>query len=135
MSEINITGNGILDEIDAPLPDTSLVDYSHLINYNITKESRQKSRIVLNDYVASINNEVLMTNTRNGPIQIFLTDNPCQNFIVGFTDIYGSWEQNNLIIRRNGRNIMSKQEDLFCDISHSYIQLIYIDHKLGWVIV
>lgn len=56
---------------------------------------------------------------------------PSQGDRVGFTDVGGTWNSNNLTIGRNGQTIIGDASDLVCNVQHAVVVLAF-DTTRGW---
>lgn len=91
------------------------------------------------DYV-EVSNDILLENkqfalvdTSNGTITISLPSNPNNFDKIGFKDLTGTWNTNNLIIDPSGRTIMGDNEQLVVDIPYMSFVLLY--YNGNWTIL
>ena len=65
--------------------------------------------------------------TTSGVITITLPSNPSNFQWIDFLDLKSKFETNNLIIARNGKNIMGLAEDMTINTNNESFRLVYIN--------
>lgn len=91
--------------------------------------------VKVDDYTASNNDGILADTTTSGFILTLPLDPSISN-LVGVIDYATNFAttSGNLIIDRNGENIMGLSENLICNINDAAFELIYSDVIQGWKI-
>jgi hypothetical protein len=74
-------------------------------------------------------------NTSAGAVTVTLPLVPTVGDVIGFTDLTGSFDINNLIVSGNGKLIMGDPTNLFSDVKFSAFRLGYSGVTYGWRIV
>jgi len=78
------------------------------------------------------NNYYFLYNTFLRSLTLTLPQFPKIDQTIEIRDFASSWNRNNLIINSNGNRILSKIEDLICDVKDQYVLLKYINKEIGW---
>lgn len=109
------TGNRLMVEDDAFCTKTlkSPSGYSSLVWDNGIKwqDGIGNWQKITTNYAAK-NADKLSANTSSGALQITLPSNPGQFEEIIIADHFASWQNNNVLVLRNGSLIENKQEDL-----------------------
>lgn len=71
------------------------------------------------------------SDTTSGAFTATLPASPAQGDRIGFTDVGGAWNANNLTVGRNGNNIIGAASDLVCNVQHQVVVLAW-DATRGW---
>lgn len=90
---------------------------SHLLNVNIRK--------VDDHYVGKIN-DIILVDTRNKEVEIYLPANPKQFSQIKIIDIYDNFNINNVIVEGNGKRIKELYERIILDQKGVSATLMYI---------
>lgn len=83
------------------------------------------------NYTASAK-DGLFINTSAGIVTVTLPPAPAAGDYIHFLDLNGTFATNNLVINRNGKNIIGAASDLTVDINNSGLTLVYTDTTNGW---
>lgn len=86
------------------------------------------------NYTAS-NQDCILANTSAGSFTVTLPGSPNQYDRVTIVDVMGTFETNNLIVARNGQNILGDGENLTLDVNFYRVDLIYLNASEGWVFI
>ncbi len=81
------------------------------------------------------NGDHLLVDTRGGPFAITLPAVPSPGNAVTLSDYGNSWSTNPLTVLRNGSLIQGLADDLSCNYTDNYVQLVYQSVTLGWTIL
>ena len=124
-----VSGTGVL----VPSGATVLV-YSDGTNVNLGMQD--KGYITVNSatvttYTTSAG-EQIFANTTTNPITITLPASPSTGDEVSFIDARGTFGSNNLIIDRNGSNILSTAANLTLSTNGAAFTLVFVDSTRGW---
>lgn len=74
----------------------------------------------------------LFVDTSAGIVTVTLPSSPSAGDYIHFLDLGGTFATNNLVIDRNGSNIIGIASDLVVDINNSGLTLVYTDTTNGW---
>jgi hypothetical protein len=77
-------------------------------------------------------NDGLFVNTSVGIVTVTLPASPSLGDSIHFLDLEGTFATNNLVIDRNGNNIIGIASNLVVDINNSGLTLVYTDATNGW---
>lgn len=77
-------------------------------------------------------NDAIMANTTSASFALTLPANPLANDTIRVADYGGTFSINNLVIARNGKNIIGLAQDYTCDIANETRTFQYIDVTQGW---
>jgi len=89
--------------------------------------------IVTSAFSATVWDELYCDTTAIGAFAVTMPPGPSLGDSVRFVDMNNSFETNNMIIDRNGENIMGLAENLIVDINRSF-DLRYSNTTEGWCI-
>ena len=132
----------IADGITAQLPEGTISD--NTVGTDTTWSSSKIQQELLasgefNTYSVVTSNKTIVAkefcyvDTTAGEVIITLPTNPNDNDIVGFVDFKSNFDNNRLIVARNGKNIMGLAEDLEVTSKNIAFKLIYKNND--WRIV
>ena len=80
----------------------------------------------------AVHKDGLFVDTSAGIVTVTLPASPSAGDYVHFIDLDGTFATNNLIINRNGSNIIGVASDMTVDINNSGLTLVYTDATNGW---
>ena len=80
----------------------------------------------------AVHKDGLFIDTSAGIVTVTLPASPSAGDYVHFIDLDGTFATNNLIVDRNGSNIIGVASDLTVDINNSGLTLVYTDATNGW---
>lgn len=115
---------------------TSLADADNKLDsaiYSLSASINPHYVIKTSNYTAASSDQIL-ADTSSSSWTLTLPASPSANVFVDVADYSGDFSTNNLVIGRNGKNIMSLAQDLDLDIDNTDIRLIYVDSTIGWKI-
>lgn len=92
-----------------------------------------KYSLVDMDFTAAANNSYLV-NTASLVLTATLPSVPLTGDTIQFQDPFSTWDNNLFVIFRNGNNIESSAENLFCNIADSRFTLTFVGSARGWKI-
>jgi len=78
------------------------------------------------NYTAS-NTDYIFVNTTNNPITVTLPATPSKYDVIGFLDVKGTFNKNNLTIANNGNAIMGLAQNMMVSTENMSFELIYIN--------
>jgi hypothetical protein len=78
--------------------------------------------------------EGYFVNTTSAAITATLPASPTIGDFVSFIDYAGTFDTNNLIIARNGKNIQGLAEDLTVSVERAGFTLVFSDNTQGWLL-
>lgn len=87
-----------------------------------------------NSFTAESNYRYLI-DTTGGSVTATLPATPTQNDIIEFVDLKGNFENNNLVLGRNGEKIMRLSEDMTVSQSNFAFKLIFSGSIDGWIVI
>lgn len=73
--------------------------------------------------------------TTGGIVTATLPSTPTENDTIEFIDLKGNFENNKLIIGRNGQKIMRLDEDMDVNINNMTVKLVFSGVTDGWIII
>lgn len=76
----------------------------------------------------------ILVDTTAGSFTLTLPASPSLGDRVMVVDAAGTWGTNNLILGRNGSNIIGIADDFGCDTSNSWVELVYFNPARGWLV-
>ena len=79
--------------------------------------------------------EGYMCDTTGGGFIITLPASPAMGDAVRILDLAGTFDSNNLVLGRNGNNIMGLAEDLTLSTENSAVGLVYTNATQGWKLI
>lgn len=82
----------------------------------------------------ALNNDRIFVNTSGGQVTINLPGSPNVGDTVRFVDSEGTFATNNLVVGRNGNNIMGLAQDLTASTDFEGFALLYKDGTRGWIL-
>lgn len=83
----------------------------------------------------AVTGDRLMFNTSGSALACTLPSSPVANNVVYVADYAGKFATNNLLIGRNGFNIMGLAENMTISTNNISIKLDFVDSSQGWRIV
>ena len=75
-----------------------------------------------------------LVDTSGGAITATLPESPAAGQRLHFGDYAGTWKTYNLILSRNGNNIMGLAEDINLNIN-AFVAFVYVDSTVGWRLI
>jgi len=124
-----VSGNGVV----LPVGSKSLV-YSD--GTNVSLGIRNKGYVTLNSSTitayTAVDGDQIFVNTTANPITVTLPASPSVGSEVSFIDARGTFNSNNLIINRNGSNILSNAANLTLTTNGAAFTLVFVDSTRGW---
>ena len=124
-----VSGTGIA----LPIGSTSLV-YSDGTNVNLGLQT--KGYVTPGATYTTVNGDQVLVDTSGGgigaPVTINLPASPSVGSEVSFIDARGTFNSNNLIINRNGSNILSNAANLTLTTNGAAFTLVFVDSTRGW---
>jgi len=85
------------------------------------------------DFNAAAGTHYLIDTATGGTFTMTLPASPAVGDAVGFTDYAGGFAGDNLLIGRNGSEIMNSATDLICNIDYFSGVLVYSGATRGWI--
>ena len=124
-----VSGTGVV----LPVGSKSLV-YSD--GTNVSLGIRNKGYVTLNSSTitayTAVDGDQIFANTTANPITVTLPASPPVGSEVTFIDARGTFNSNNLIINRNGSNILSNAANLTLTTNGAAFTLVFVDSTRGW---
>ena len=124
-----VSGTGVV----LPIGSTSLV-YSD--GTNVSLGIKNKGYVTLNSSTitayTAVDGDQIFVNTTATPITVTLPASPSVGSEVSFIDARGTFNSNNLIINRNGSNILSNAANLTLTTNGAAFTLVFVDSTRGW---
>ena len=124
-----VSGTGVV----LPIGSTSLV-YSD--GTNVSLGIKNKGYVTLNSSTitayTAVDGDQIFVNTTANPITVTLPASPSVGSEVSFIDARGTFNSNNLIINRNGSNILSNAANLTLTTNGAAFTLVFVDSTRGW---
>jgi len=108
---------------------------SNKINSEITANSGKLNWSIQNTTYTASANEGIFADTSAAPWTLSLPASPSIGDTIRVSDIYSSWDTNNLTISGNGNNI-ENDSNLVCDVENCGVMLVYTgDASVGWKVM
>ena len=125
-------------------PSTDYIIYSTADNSLIKWDGAAWSQLVLtattthwhtyNSAQTLVSDDAVVTDTSTAGFNLTLPITPSVGNRVKIFDGTGNWSTNNIVVLRNGSNIMGLAQDLTLNIDSTNVTLYYISASEGWVI-
>ena len=124
-----VSGTGVV----LPIGSTSLV-YSD--GTNVSLGIKNKGYVTLNSSTitayTAVDGDQIFVNTTANPITVTLPASPSVGSEVSFIDARGTFNSNNLIINRNGSNILSNAANLTLTTNGAAFTLVFVNSDRDW---
>ena len=124
-----VSGTGVV----LPIGSKSLI-YSD--GTNVSLGIKNKGYVTLNSSTitayTAVDGDQIFVNTTANPITVTLPASPSVGSEVSFIDARGTFANNNLIINRNGSNILSNAANLTLTTNGAAFTLVFVDSTRGW---
>lgn len=113
------------------------IDGAVTVNSNISASGRYLNSmryVPVSANFSALADASYLVNTTSGVISATLPTTPLTGDTIQFSDPFSTWDNNLFVINRNGNNIQSLAENLFCDVADTRFTLTFVGSSVGWKI-
>jgi hypothetical protein len=101
----------------------------------LDNEKIQYVNISASSNISAANNNQIMANTSSSSFTVTLPSSPTAGNSVYIIDAGGKFAVNRLTVDPLTKNIQSKNEVLYLDVSNASIALFYVNDTIGWKVI